>query len=110
MTSLLGQVRWAGGLHQFIYYKVFKDAFLKSLDTSICLEKELFELINSQELNHWGSHVLEPDIDVSELILKHEKVFDKFSEYFANISFDECIDDMKQFRIYHRWAELLKNL
>ncbi len=107
MESLLGQVRLVGGLHQFLYYNVFKLAFLKALDLSIPKEKELFILLESQELNHWGSHVLEPDVEVAELIQKGDKIYDRLRPYYEKYSFDKAIDDMKQFRTYHRWRALL---
>ncbi|MBO6155770.1 MAG: hypothetical protein J6O60_10070 [Lachnospiraceae bacterium] len=107
MESLLGQVRLVGGLHQFLYYNVFKLAFLKALDLSIPKEKELFILLESQELNHWGSHVLEPDVEVAELIQKGDKIYDRLKPYYEKYSFDKAIDDMKQFRRYHRWRVLL---
>lgn len=110
MQSILGQVRLAGGLHQLLYYNVFKESFLKCLDCTNKKEKDLIDLISSQELNHWGCHVLEPDIEVAEIIEQDGKTYDKLIRYYENYSFDEAIDDMKQFRIYHRWKKLLNNL
>ena len=67
----------------------------------------LCDLVMSQNLNHWGSHVLEPNIDVSEIIKYEGNTYNTLINQFMDYSFDDAVDDMIEFRSYHRWGELL---
>lgn len=107
IESFLGQIRLAGGLHQFAYYDTFKRAFLKSINTENDEEMRLYDLVMSQNLNHWGSNVLEPNIDVSEIIKYEGNTYNTLINQFMDYSFDDAVDDMIEFRSYHRWGELL---
>lgn len=107
MVSFVGFTRLAGGLHQFAYYKTFEKAFLNILDKENVEESKLYEEIKNNNLNHWGSHVFEPNIDVYELICDNVKSYDMYIDKFCNYSFDKSIDDLVQYRRYHRWGELI---
>lgn len=107
LESLLGHVRLAGGLHQFAYFETYRKAFLESLNKNDYDELQLYQSVNEQKLNHWGSHVLEPNLDVLDIIEDEDCVFDKCVEFYKDYSFDTAIEDMIQFRKYHRWGKLI---
>lgn len=107
LESFLGQLKLAGGLHQFAYFETFKKAFIEALDSSDQEEKILGNILQQQNLNHWGSHVLEMDTEILELISYDGETLDKLVDIYSDYPFDNAIDDMVQFRTYHRWGRLL---
>lgn len=107
MESFSGGARLAGGLHQFAYFETFKKAFCNILDKNNLEERDLLTFIQSSNLNHWGSHVLEPDIDVFEFLNQNDFCIEDLADFFSEMSFDEAINDLYQFRSYFRWGELL---
>lgn len=109
VLSLMPQIRVLGGTRQIAYFPLIKNLFCELLDKNNSVEAELFEELQSNSLNVWGTNFIRHTFTPLQWLgqLPAGKELACLTDFYLNQSIAEITQQLMVFKDHQKWKHLI---